>query len=218
MADTIVAIRDTGRNSARARDVQSLATQVKVVGDRNAGDIPRIYDANTGITAGATQTQAGAIALTGEFNNITTCGTDGDGAKLVTAVAGYAIVVKNSGAASLAVYPATGDSINAMAVNLAVNIAPGGLLVFRSISDTVWETNEVVVLSAPSTQKGELIFKASDNAGDTVTTVTNASMAQASVITIPDPGGAAANVLLSSKDEASAEHAAGVIGTSGFGT
>ena len=43
----------------------------------------------------------------------------------------------------------------------------------------------------PSTAlKGSVLYDAIDNTGDTVTTVRNAAMGQASVISIPDPGGA----------------------------
>lgn len=54
----------------------------------------------------------------------------------------------------------------------------------------------------PSTAaKGSLIVKAEDNTGDTATTISNAAMGQASVISIPDPATATANFLL---DEGSA--------------
>jgi hypothetical protein len=52
-------------------------------------------------------------------------------------------------------------------------------------------------ISFPATaSKGSLVFKAVANTGDTVTTVSNAAMGQASVISIPDPGAATANFLL----------------------
>ena len=149
---------------------------------------PIVYDHNTTITAFATGGQASATALTGEFNNVTTCATAGDSVKLPTAVLGNKITVKNSGAASLAVFPFSGDSINALAVNLSVNIPVGGELTFRAISATVWETNEALVLSAPTTQRGELVVKAADNAADHEVIITNASFGQASTLTIPDPG------------------------------
>lgn len=44
--------------------------------------------------------------------------------------------------------------------------------------------------------KGKLAFAAVANDGDTTTTLSNAAMAQASVISIPDPGAATANILL----------------------
>jgi hypothetical protein len=159
-------------------------------------DEPLQYSSETGITAGTTQTQGGATALTEEWNNVTTVGTAGDGVALPSAVTGYAITVKNSGANSLAVWPASGDKINALAVNLAVNIPVGGMVTFRAIDATTWETQEVFVSHAPTTEKGEFVFKASNNDGDTATTLTNAAMGQATTISIPDPGAATANVVL----------------------
>jgi hypothetical protein len=51
--------------------------------------------------------------------------------------------------------------------------------------------------SFPSTAaKGSLRFKAIDNTGNTVTTVSNEAMAQASVISIPDPGQVTSKFLL----------------------
>jgi len=158
---------------------------------------PQVLDHNTTITAFATGGQASAVALTGQYNNVTTCATDGDSVKLLTAAAGQIQTVKNSGATSLAVFPNTSDSINALAVNLSVNIPPGGETTFRAISATVWETNEVFVSSAPTTLSGEFIFKASDSAGDTVTTLTNASHGQATVVTVPDMGLATSYVVQS---------------------
>lgn len=46
--------------------------------------------------------------------------------------------------------------------------------------------------------KGKLILAAVDNDGNTNVTISNAAMAQASVISIPDPGAATANFLLTS--------------------
>lgn len=154
----------------------------------NVFDLPQRYDANTTITAFATGGQGSATALTGEFNNVTTCATAGDSVKLPAAAQGLKVTVKNSGVASLAVFPATDDSINALAANLSVNIPVGGELTFRAISAVVWETNEALVLPAPTTQTGELVIKAADNAADYEVIITNASFGQGSTLTIPDPG------------------------------
>jgi hypothetical protein len=52
-------------------------------------------------------------------------------------------------------------------------------------------------ISFPGTaSKGSLIFKAVANTGNTNTTVSNAAMGQASVISIPDPAGATADFVL----------------------
>ena len=149
---------------------------------------PIVYDHNTTISANAAGNQASATALTGEFNNVTTVGGAGYSVKLPTAAAGLSITVKNSGANSLAVFPFSGDSINALAVDLSVNIPVSGQVTFRAISATVWETQEVLVLSAPTTETGELVVKASDNAADYAVTLTNASHGQASTITFGDSG------------------------------
>jgi hypothetical protein len=149
---------------------------------------PIVYDHNTTITAFSTGGQASATALTGEFNNITTVAADYDSVKLLPAVLGQSQTVKNSGTNILSVFPNTDDSINALAANLSVDIPVGGEMTFRSISATVYETNEVLISQAPSTQKGSLVVKAADSAGNTTTTITNASQTAARIYTVPDAG------------------------------
>lgn len=52
--------------------------------------------------------------------------------------------------------------------------------------------------SFPTTaSKGSLRLTAVDNTGDTLTTISNAAMGQASVVSIPDPGAATANFIIS---------------------
>jgi len=64
------------------------------------------------ITAGSTQTQAGATALTGMINRVTVSGTNGDGVKLPAAVAGLTCLIDNADAAqTIDVWPATGNKI-----------------------------------------------------------------------------------------------------------
>ncbi len=145
-------------------------------------------DAATGITAFATGGQGSATQLAAEFNNVTTVASDFDSVKLPTASSGARFVVKNSGASILSVFPNTSDSMNALAVNLSIDIPVGGEMTFRGISDTIWETIESFYSSAPTTQKGGLEIKASDSAGNTKTTITNASQAAARTYTVPDAG------------------------------
>ena len=65
------------------------------------------------ITAGTTQTQAGATALTADINRVTVVGTDGDGVKLPTAAAGKRITIINADSTEgLQVWPASSDTIN----------------------------------------------------------------------------------------------------------
>lgn len=59
------------------------------------------------------------------------------------------------------------------------------------------------VSSFPGTAlKGSLKLAAVNNTGDTVTTISNAAMGQATVVSIPDPGAATANFILSASGSA----------------
>jgi hypothetical protein len=154
-----------------------------------------VQDNDTGITAFATGGQANATALAARWNNVTTVATAADSVKLPAASDGGVIAVKNSGAATLAIFPGTGDAINARAVNLSIDLPPGGEIEFRAIDATTWETIESLYLPAPTTQTGGLELKAADNAGNFTVTLTNASMAANRTLTLPDPGAAASVVM-----------------------
>ena len=151
------------------------------------------------ITAFAGGGQASATALTKGLNNVTTVATAGDSVKLPVPEQGLYIVVKNSGATALDIFPTTGTSIDALAANLAVRISPSSTAIFFAKSTTVWESNidASFTLSAPSTLKGQLQILAADSAGNTVTTITNASQAATRTYTIPDAGATTANFLMS---------------------
>jgi len=151
---------------------------------------PVAYDLTATITAFATGGQASATALTAEINNVTTVATAGDSVKLPSAVTGLRVIVKNSGATALDIFPASSDSIDALAVNLAVRIQPGSTATFFAKSAVVWESDidQSFTLVAPTTNTGQLEIKAADSAGNTVTTITNASQAAARTYTIPDAG------------------------------
>lgn len=151
---------------------------------------PVNYSNATTITAFATGGQASATALTEEINNVTTVATAGDSVKLPAAVAGMHIHVKNSGAAALDIFPATSDSIDALAVNLAIRIQPGSSVDFYAKDAIVWESNidETFTLMAPTTNTGALVLKAVASAGNFNTQIQNASQAAARVYTIPDAG------------------------------
>jgi hypothetical protein len=65
------------------------------------------------ISAGSTQTQGGATAITTEVARVTVSGTDGDGVKLPTAVAGQKILIINDDAAqTIKIWPNTSDAID----------------------------------------------------------------------------------------------------------
>jgi hypothetical protein len=57
-----------------------------------------------------------------------------------TTTAGMRIVIINTSATALNVYPATGGAINAGATNAAYSLAAGGRLEFVATSTTQWYT------------------------------------------------------------------------------
>ncbi len=73
-----------------------------------------------GITASTTNTQAGALALTSTFNNVTTVAVAANTVKLPLAVAGLWVAIRNSAANSMQVYGDGTDTINAVATATGV--------------------------------------------------------------------------------------------------
>ena len=73
---------------------------------------PRIEGIKTGITAGTTQTQAGAAQLGYDYNLVSTCANANDGVRLPPMEAGYVLKIRNSGAANLKIWPASGEKCN----------------------------------------------------------------------------------------------------------
>jgi hypothetical protein len=88
------------------------------------------------ITAAGT-TQAGATALTSQFNVVTTVPV-GSGVVLPTAVAGNHCIVRNSGANPLLVYPAGTAQINLLAASAAFPIQPNLTAYFEAQSAAQW--------------------------------------------------------------------------------
>lgn len=81
---------------------------------------PRMVGGVASVTAGTTQTQAGATALSGAVNLVTTANAN-DGAILsAEAVAGDVVYVVNLSAAVLKVYPSTGGKLNNGSANAAI--------------------------------------------------------------------------------------------------
>ena len=109
------------------------------------------------ITAGSTQTQAGATALTKDINRITVSGTDGDGVKLPAAVAGAKVEIINDDAAqTIKIWPATGDAIDGGSANAvdANTLAAGSDRTYFSVDATNWYTKSSDELAASATVAG----------------------------------------------------------------
>jgi len=95
------------------------------------------------ITAGATQTQAGATALTTDINRVTVVATASDGVKLPTAVAGLEILIVNDDSTdALQVWPNTSDTIDGGAADAVDSntLAAGAARRYISVDATNWFT------------------------------------------------------------------------------
>ena len=105
------------------------------------------YIANTGYfvrsvsasVSAAGTVQGNATALTTEFNRVSTV-TSGSGVVLPTATAGMAIVIVNTSANTLLVYPATGAAINSLSTNVGYSHQTLATLQYIAISSTQWYT------------------------------------------------------------------------------
>jgi len=91
-----------------------------------------------GITASTTQTQ-GNGALTSDVNQISVCANANDTVTLPAALAGLEVIVINSGANTLQVFPASGDNLG-FGVNTATTQIPG-----RSSRYTAYDTTNWVI-------------------------------------------------------------------------
>jgi uncharacterized membrane protein len=85
--------------------------------------------------AGSTQGNAAALA---EGINVVSAADGTKGVILPTAVAGMVIIVKNTAAGALNIYPATGGAINAVAANGAYSITNLTSSLLVASSTTQW--------------------------------------------------------------------------------
>ena len=95
------------------------------------------------VTAGTTQTQVGATALTGMHNAVTT-GNANDGVILPSGTNGMFLTVVNLSANALKIYPPVGGALNGGTVNAAVTLtaSKNALVVYSS------ELNAVTIQAA----------------------------------------------------------------------
>jgi hypothetical protein len=95
-----------------------------------------------GLTGAGTSSQANALALVQGVNIFTTAAAN-SGGRLPAAGMSGPIAVINSGANALLVYPATGETINALSANSSFSVTNAKMAVFWPVANT-W----VAILSA----------------------------------------------------------------------
>lgn len=91
----------------------------------------------TGITASTTQTQ-GQGPLTKNINIVSTVANANDTVTLPSAAAGLSVFIRNNGAQTLKIFPASGDNINGTGVNAAVTLAAGASVTYQTADTTNW--------------------------------------------------------------------------------
>jgi hypothetical protein len=106
-----------------------------------SGAMAMASSVENGITAYAGGGQANARALTRSINRVTTVATGADSVKLPVAVPGMQITVINSAAANaMNVFPATGEYINALAVNTALSVVANKACIFTCAVAGRWQS------------------------------------------------------------------------------
>jgi hypothetical protein len=117
-------------------------TSLAVTGNITSANITTsthvIRSVATAISAAGT-VQGDATALAKDINIVSTVSA-GQGVRLPTAVAGMVIIVNNTSATSLNVYPSTGSAINSLATNAAYTHVAAASLQYYAISATQWYT------------------------------------------------------------------------------
>lgn len=106
------------------------------------------------ITAGSTQTQGGATALTAGMNRVTISGTDGDGVKLPLASPGAEVVIINADATeTIQVWPNTSDTIDGGSADAvdAVSLAAGNVRRYVAVDGTDWYTPDAATAATAVT-------------------------------------------------------------------
>lgn len=156
----IKVFNDSGYNIATTNDAKSITNYifrattsggvVTAIELGNSGDTPPVtiyglfyQTVTTGITAGSTQTQAGATTLTTQYNIVTVVGTNGDGVELPAAASGLSIWVRNADSAqTLQVWPNSSDTIDGGAADAvdANQIAAGAGRLYVADGATNWAT------------------------------------------------------------------------------
>jgi len=81
--------------------------------------------------------QSTATALTSTLNQVTTVGSS-QGVKLPSPEAGEMVLVANQGANALTVYPASGHSINNLAINTGLSVSTDTRRIFFAVSSSAW--------------------------------------------------------------------------------
>ena len=97
------------------------------------------YGVSQSVTA-AGSSQSDATALVRPISNVTTVSSSTVGVRLPSATPGMRVLIRNSGANALRVYPAAGAQINTLGTNVQFSLDIGATLEYVAFSATQWYT------------------------------------------------------------------------------
>jgi hypothetical protein len=140
---TLGAVSGANLSSINAANVTGTFSSVTISGNMQAANVIstsyNIRSINASVAA-AGSTQGTATALTKEINVISTVTSGANGVVLPTAVAGMVLIVNNTSANTLNVYPASGGVINSGSTNAAYSHVSNASLQYYATSSTQWYT------------------------------------------------------------------------------
>ena len=127
---------------------------------------PGILGSATPAVTAAGTTQGTATLLSSD-TNVVTVATANQGVTVPSAIPGKRLVVNNSTAVTILVYPAVGNFFDSLAVNVGISLSAGGLLEMFGYSSTQWSTTYQVLT------QGSLVVGNISGSAATVTTNAN---------------------------------------------
>ena len=119
--------------------------------------VPMRTTVSASVTAG-TNAQGQAV-LASDNNVITTAAANPSGATLPAALPGMRVMVANQGANPVNLYPASGATINALAVNVPISLPVGSQIMLMARSATQWDGQVVVGVNGILTTNGDLLTR-----------------------------------------------------------
>ncbi len=137
---SVISIPDPGVATSKFLLTDSASTQTIATGNLAFTAGYSQVSAVNGLTALAGGAQAGT-ALTRQINRVTTVTTAADSVQLPLAVAGRWVSVINAAAANaMAVFPQTGEVINALAANSSISVAANKNILFFCAVTGTWNS------------------------------------------------------------------------------
>ena len=106
----------------------------------DSAQVAKLRSSASGLTALAGGGQTGATAITTVLAEFATVATAADSSILPAAKAGMMLLVANAGAASMNVFPASGEKINGGSANAAFAVANAKRCLFFCVKDGNWYT------------------------------------------------------------------------------